>query len=121
EVIDQLVFSLPQGCLVGQLEEIADDLAAFPVQAPKGQSYLRESLQNFVDFLGQNKPGQMDKDTGPKTGSCIRGTGRKIAKFRMKGERNEPTQFRIYRFHSGIRVLQVEPRPHAVQPQMVLF
>src|ERR1041385_3678889 len=63
----------------------------------------------------------MDKHTRAEPGSRIRRAGRKIAKFRVKGERNEPTELGIYGFDGRIRVFQIEPRPHAVQPQVVLF
>ena len=63
----------------------------------------------------------MDKHTRAQPGAGIRGTRRKIAKFRMKGERNELPELGIHCFDSGVGIFQIEPRPHAVQPQMVLF
>ena len=54
-MFQQLGFGLPQCRLIGQLEEVTDNLTAFPVQAPKGQANLRQPLENLPNFLGQDE------------------------------------------------------------------
>src|SRR5690348_16648894 len=78
QVIEKLSFRLPQRSLIRQLEKVADDLASFPVQAPKGEADLREPLQHLPDFLGQNEARQVDKHTGAEPGAGVGGAGRKI-------------------------------------------
>src|SRR3989441_10176175 len=65
--------------------------------------------------------GQVDKHARPEPGADIGGARRKIAKFAVERERQQPTEFRIYRFYFGIRLLEREPRTHPVEPQVILL
>src|SRR5713226_5495017 len=66
--------------------DLPDDLAAFPVESPKGEPHLCEPLQHLADFLGQDEARQVDKYAGAKPRPGIGRARGKIAKLGVKRE-----------------------------------
>src|SRR3954462_5714523 len=111
-MVEQLVLAAAEGGLVGQLEEVADDLASLPIEPAEGESHLRQTLEHHGVFLAEHEAREMNLHRRPKPGADVGWTRGKITELRVKCECKSLSQFGVQPVHLAIGGLQREPRMH---------
>ena len=94
--LDDVGLDFAQGHLVGNLEDIAQRLGAFAVKAAHGQAQLVDGLNDLVDLLGQDQPGQMQHGADADAGAEIGRAGGQITQVRAESVIEFALQFGIH-------------------------
>src|SRR5688500_13119862 len=84
QVIQQFGLCPSKRRLVGDLEEVSDDLAPFPIESAVSQAYLLKTGKYFCDLFRQNQAGEVNENRRTKAGSGVRRARRQESELVMK-------------------------------------
>src|ERR1035437_4244799 len=83
QLIEQVLLRPAERRLIGNLEEVPDDLRPLTIQASVREPHLLKASQHPPNFLRQHQPRQMYEYRGTHAGSHIRRTGREKTELRV--------------------------------------
>ena len=86
EAVEDLAFRLAEGCLVGNLEKVAQGFRALAIESADGETELVDRLDDLVDLFAEDKAGKMEHGGGAHTRADIRRAGSEVAEGGRKGE-----------------------------------
>src|SRR5690606_28777281 len=103
------------------LEEVADDLGALPIEAPERQPDLPQPLQHLADLLREHQARQVHEHRCAEAGSHVGGAARQEAEFLVEGEGELPRQLLVEPVHEPPRLLDAEPGNEALYAEVIFL
>jgi len=121
EVVDDLVLGLAERHLVGDLVEIPRGLGALAVQPAHGQVDLVHGLEHLLDLPGDDQGRQVQHDRDPHARPQIGGASRQVAELRGVRVVDALLEGIVDFVGEFERRPELEARPQALDPEMVLL
>jgi hypothetical protein len=121
EVADELLFTEPQGNLVGNLEKVALGLSSLPIESPHHKAQLGKRHEKPVGLVRHCDRRKMHHYRGPETCSYIGRAACQVAVLLIKGKVQPAFQKIIHLAGKIPCLLQLQCRKKNLEPQVVLF
>ncbi len=84
DVLNNVVFAVSEGNLVGNLIKVSARLCSFAVKSAAGKTELRDRGQHFVDLFGHDQRRKMKHHRAAHGGPRVRRAGGQESPFRIK-------------------------------------
>jgi len=121
EPVDDVGLRFAEGHLVGNLEEVAERLGAFAVEAADGEADLVHGFDDLGDLVVEHEGGQVHHGGGAHAGADVGGAGGEVADLGREGEIEFFLQLGV-EFIDGLEErLELQAGAERLDPQMVLL
>ena len=121
EIVDDLLLAEAERELVRDLEEVAYDLLVVAVERAQRETELLRDIDDVVDVARIDEPWQMEYDRCAQARAEVRRTRCEIAHLLVEREVELSFDGVIDSGSERIGLLEIEPRAHALDAQMILL
>jgi len=115
------VVGFAQGCLVGELVELAGRFGAFAIEPADGEPHVVGSPADLFKFAREFERGEVEHDREPKPGADIRGAGGEVAEPWVVGVVHAGFDLVIEFVGLGEAGFEGEPGADGLDAEVVLF
>ena len=112
---------LAEGHLVGNLEEVAERLGAFAVEAAHGQADLVHGLDDLGDLVVEHERGQVHHGRGAHAGADVGRAGGEVADLGREGEVEFLLQLRVELVDGLEQRLELQAGAQRLDAEVVLL